>query len=398
MALGARDRAGQPALAPAQARMVASPFMLSYMNAAGTAFTADAFTPGVTGTSARITAGVRVGYTVPSADPVGAIRFDVEYTLDGDALLVRVPGDGIVEEGDLMIVSLQVLPFLGAHADRTGAAWCCRTAAAPWSPGGRRRASPRSPSSCRCTARNGSPSPPARPRGRGARPVRCPARDRGPARVRHGAPGPRAARRGRGRRREHPGARRPRRVPRRPQPYRRGVHLPPALHRVPQPHRDRPALPARHRGGRPRGAVPVPRRGRLAGHGGRRPEGRGYICDGRGVVNRASVARGAGVLRHREAAPVRRPARGGYHVRAGRGHRARGARGRCRALHPRSRRLGVRRVRGTPAPHAASRCGLRRRARPARAGRRVPVARRSSLPRGGLDHRGQGRVGIPCGA
>lgn len=112
---------GAPPLAPAQARMVASPFTLSYLNGAGTvAFTADAFTPGVTVETTRLGAGVRAAYTVRSSEPAGTIRFDVEYTLHDDALLVRVPGSSIAEDGDLMIVSLQVLPFLGANADRTG--------------------------------------------------------------------------------------------------------------------------------------------------------------------------------------------------------------------------------------------------------------------------------------
>lgn len=113
--------AGSRALAPAQARMVASPFALSYLNRAGTvSLAADSFTPGVAGAVSRTGAGVRVAYTVTSADPAGTIRFAVEYALDGDALLVRVPGASVAEDGDLMIVSLQVLPFFGANADRSG--------------------------------------------------------------------------------------------------------------------------------------------------------------------------------------------------------------------------------------------------------------------------------------
>jgi hypothetical protein len=112
---------GEPALAPAQASLVASPFRLSYVNRAGTtALAADSFSPGVTSTVTRIVNGVRVHYELASSVPAGAIRFDVEYRLADDTFEVRVPGGSIVEEGDLMVVSLQVLPFLGANPDRSG--------------------------------------------------------------------------------------------------------------------------------------------------------------------------------------------------------------------------------------------------------------------------------------
>jgi hypothetical protein len=112
---------GAPALAPAQASLVASPFRLSYVNRAGTtALAADSFSPGVTSSVTRIENGVLVHYKLASSVPAGTIRFDLEYRLAGDAFDVRVPGDSIVEEGDLMVVSLQVLPFFGANPDRTG--------------------------------------------------------------------------------------------------------------------------------------------------------------------------------------------------------------------------------------------------------------------------------------
>ncbi len=112
---------GAPALAPAQASLVASPFRLSYVNRAGTtALAADSFSPGLASASERIAGGVRVRYTLRSSVPAGAIRFDLEYRLVEDSFEVRVPGTSIVEEGDLMVVSLQVLPFLGANPDRSG--------------------------------------------------------------------------------------------------------------------------------------------------------------------------------------------------------------------------------------------------------------------------------------
>jgi hypothetical protein len=112
---------GEPALAPAQASLVASPFQISYVNRAGTtALAADSFSPGVTSSVTRIENGVLVHYELASSVPAGTIRFDLAYRLVGDMFEVRVPGDSIVEEGDLMVVSLQALPFLGANPDRSG--------------------------------------------------------------------------------------------------------------------------------------------------------------------------------------------------------------------------------------------------------------------------------------
>ena len=47
------------------------------------------------------------------------ISVQIEIVLDGQSLLVRVPWDGITEEGDFSLVSLDVLPFLFSATDRS---------------------------------------------------------------------------------------------------------------------------------------------------------------------------------------------------------------------------------------------------------------------------------------
>jgi frataxin-like iron-binding protein CyaY len=46
-----------------------------------------------------------------------SIEIAIEFVLDGDSLLICIPADSISENGNLAIVSIEVLPFFGA-ADR----------------------------------------------------------------------------------------------------------------------------------------------------------------------------------------------------------------------------------------------------------------------------------------
>lgn len=57
--------------------------------------------------------GVGIRYTMESS----GFAIYVEYTLDGDQLVVSIPQEGIAESGDNRLISLEVLPFFGAVTD-----------------------------------------------------------------------------------------------------------------------------------------------------------------------------------------------------------------------------------------------------------------------------------------
>lgn len=60
-----------------------------------------------------VSGGIRVDYTLMEKK----ITLPIEYVLDGDSMAVSIPQDGIKENGDYSIMSVQVLPYFGAAKD-----------------------------------------------------------------------------------------------------------------------------------------------------------------------------------------------------------------------------------------------------------------------------------------
>ncbi|MGQ9631991.1 MAG: DUF5696 domain-containing protein [bacterium] len=65
--------------------------------------------------SEPIEGGVKVWYEL--SPPQADIRFSLEYRLEGDSLVVRMPAEDTFETGKFRLLSIELLPFFGASSD-----------------------------------------------------------------------------------------------------------------------------------------------------------------------------------------------------------------------------------------------------------------------------------------
>lgn len=61
----------------------------------------------------KIRNGIKVNYHFKNI----GIKFDVEITIDDTSLYVRIPGDSILEEGNMKLIKIKMLPYFGASTD-----------------------------------------------------------------------------------------------------------------------------------------------------------------------------------------------------------------------------------------------------------------------------------------